>query len=92
MHNFQTNYDKILQVLNSIEPRNSFLVQIRKPKLLDKELIAINLTSEYMGIDSESQLFRILPLSLLNKIERSVYNRRKRKLFYAQDQIRKKLV
>ena len=93
MHNFQANYDKILQVLNSIEPRNSFLVQIRKPKLSDKELISINLTSEYMGLDSESQLFRVLPFNLLNKIERSVvYNRRKRKLFYAQDQIRKKLV
>ena len=92
MHNFQANYDKILQVLNSIEPRNSFLTQIRKPKLSDKELISMNLTSEYMGIDSESQLFRILPLSLYSKIERSVYNRRKRKLFYAQDQIRKKLV
>ncbi|CAM1333307.1 IS982 family transposase [Tenacibaculum aestuariivivum] len=91
MHNFQANYDKILQVLNSIESKNSFLVQIRKPKLSDKELISINLTSEYMGIDSESQLFRILPPSLLNKIERSVYNLRKRKLFYAQDQIRKKL-
>ena len=45
-----------------------------------------------MGIDSEFQLFRTLALSLLKKIERSVYNRRMRKLFYAQDQIRKKLV
>ena len=61
MHNFQANYDKILQVLNSIEPRNSFLTQIRKPKMSDKELISMNLTSEYMGIDSETQLFRILP-------------------------------
>jgi len=92
MHNFQANYDKILQVLNSIEPRDFFLVQIRKPKLSDKEFISINLTSECIGVDSESQLFRILPLSLFNKIERSVYNRRKRKLFYTQDQIRKKLV
>ena len=92
MHNFQANYDKILQVLNTIESRNSFITQIRKPKLCDKELISINLTSEYMGIDSESQLFRILPINLFNKIERSVYNRRKRKLFYAQNQIRLKLV
>lgn len=44
-----------------------------------------------MSVDSESQLFRILPSSLLNKIERPVYNQRKRKLFYAQDQIYKKL-
>ncbi len=53
---------------------------------------SINLTSEYMGIDSECLLFRILHLSLFNKIERSVYNRRKRKLFSAQNEIRKKLV
>ena len=41
----------------------------------------MNLTSEYMGIDSERQLFRLLPPSLCERIERSVYNRRKRKLF-----------
>lgn len=65
--------------------------QIRKPKLSDIELIAIDLTSEYMSIDSEYQLFRILPSCLSNKIERSVYNRRKRKLFSKRESIRKKL-
>ena len=54
-------------------------------------MIAINLTSEYMSIDSECQLFRVLPIDLLTKIERSVYNRRKRKLFFAIELIRKKL-
>lgn len=91
MHNFRANYEKILQVLNEIEPKDSFLFQIRTPKLTDKELIAINLTSEYMGIDSEHQLFRVLPTSLLSKIERSVYNRRKRRLFSYIEKIRKKL-
>jgi hypothetical protein len=42
----------------------------------------MNLTAEYMSIDSENQLFRILPESLKIKIERSVYNRRKRKLIF----------
>ena len=92
MHNFQANYDKILQVLNTIEPKDSFINQIRKAKLSDKELISINLTSEYMSIDSECQLFRILPFDLSQKIERSVYNRRKRNLFEFQEQIRQKLV
>ena len=92
MYNFQANYDKILQVLNTIESKDSFKHQIRKPKLSDKNLIAINLTSEYMNLDSECQLFRILPLSLSQKIERSVYNRRKRNLFEFQEQIRQKLV
>ncbi len=91
MHNFQANYDKIFDILNKIEKLNSFIVQIRKPKLSDKELIAINLTAEYIGVDSECQLFRILPLHLKNRIERSVYNRRKRRLFDAQNKIRLKL-
>jgi hypothetical protein len=51
----------------------------------------MNLTSEYMNIDSECQLFRILPEVLGSKIERSVYNRRKRKLFTATEFIREKL-
>ncbi len=34
-----------------------YLHQIRTPKLRDKELIAIDLTSECMSIDSECQLF-----------------------------------
>ena len=92
MHNFQANYDKILQVINSLGTKNSFKHQIRKPRLSDKELIAMNLTSEYMSIDSECQLFRILPFDLLQKIERSVYNRRKRYLFEFQEQIRLQLV
>lgn len=91
MHNFQTNYDKILEVLNSIEPKSNFLHQIRKPKLTDKELIAINLTSEFMSIDSEHQLFRLLPKKLASKIERSVYNRRRRRLFDTIELIRVQL-
>ena len=91
MHNFTTNYEIILEVLNQIGIQSSFLKQIRIPKLSDKELIAINLTAEYMGIDSEYQLFRVLPKSILSLIERSVYNRRKRKLFSFINQIREKL-
>ena len=45
-----------------------------------------------MGIDSECQLFRVLPPSLSSLIERSVYNRRKRKLFSDQQNLRLKLV
>lgn len=92
MYNFHANYTKILQVLTQLETKDSFIRQIRKPKLSDKELIAINLTSEYMGIDSECQLFRVLPSCLHQNIERSVYNRRKRNLFMFQEQIRQKLV
>jgi len=44
-----------------------------------------------MGIDIECQLFRKTPFSLKSKIERSVYNRRKRKLFQPLEFIRKLL-
>lgn len=91
MHNFQANYDKILDVLVRLDSKMNYLHQIRKPKLSDKELIAIDLTSEYMSIDSECQLFRILPNNLFHKIERSVYNRRKRKLFSYKELLRKEL-
>ncbi|EDP97683.1 transposase [Kordia algicida OT-1] len=92
MHNFQANYDKILEVLKSLNTKMDYLHQIRKPKLRDLELVSIDLTSEYMSIDSECQLFRILPKKLSSKIERSVYNRRRRKLFSFKESLRKELV
>lgn len=91
MNNFSTNYGKILDTLQQFENKMNFLNQIRKPKLSDIELIAIDLSSEYMSIDSEYQLFRILPEELRSRIERSVYNRRKRKLFQHRELLRKKL-
>jgi hypothetical protein len=92
MHNFRANYEKILEVLKGLEfESENFLSQIRKPRLTDLKVIAINLTSEYMSIDSEYQLFRILPVEITSLIERSVYNRRKRKLFVYMERIRKLL-
>ena len=57
MNNFEANYGKILATLQQIEIKMSFLHQIRTPKLSDIELIAIDLTAEYPGTDSEYQLF-----------------------------------
>lgn len=91
MNNFTRSYLKILETLQQVEYKMNFLNQKRKPKLSDIELIAVDLTSEYMSIDSEYQLFRTLPPELFAKIERSVYNRRKRKLFYYRESLRKKL-
>jgi len=91
MNNFSANYEKILETLQKVENKMNYLHQVRKPKLSDMELIAIDLTSEYMSIDSEYQLFRILPDYLSHRIERSVYNRRRRGLFYYREQLRKKI-
>lgn len=57
----------------------------------DLELISLSLTAEFMGIDSENDLFRNLPESFLLKIERSVYNRRRRNLFDHTNSIHLKL-
>ena len=69
----------------------NFLHQIRKPKLSDIELISIDLTSKYMSIDLEYQLFWVLPKYLSQCIERSVYNRRKKGLFYHLEQLGKQI-
>ncbi|RXM37490.1 IS982 family transposase, partial [Chryseobacterium sp. CH21] len=82
---------KILETLIKIESKMNFLNQIRKPQLSDLELISIDLTSEFMGIDSERDLFRKLPYHLSSRIDRSVYNRRKRNLFAYRDSLRKKI-
>ena len=89
MNNFSANYVKILDILKQVEEKRNFLNQIRISKLSDIELIAMDITAEYMSIDSEYQLFRKLPIELSSQIERSVYNRRKRKLFYHRERIRK---
>ena len=59
--------------------------------LSDIEVVSMNLTAEYLGIDSECDLFRKLPRELSSNIERSVYNRRRRKLFPYLEGIRIKL-
>ena len=92
MNNFIQNYEIILKNLQELPIDSQCFVQIRKPKLSNIELIAMNLTAEYMSIDSECQLFRTISGSYLEDlIERSVYNRRKRKLFSLTEQIRQKL-
>jgi hypothetical protein len=92
MSNFIQNYEIILKHLQSLNISLDSFQQIRKPKLGNLELIAMNITAEYMGIHSELQLFRdIKSTPLEDLIERSVYNRRKRILFPQIEQVRKTL-
>jgi hypothetical protein len=91
MNNFSESYEKIFEVLSSFSSKTNFRNQIRTPRLSDLELIALNLTSEYLSIDSELQLFRVLPTHLTDRIERSVYNRRKRALYPELEALREKL-
>lgn len=57
MNSFIQNYKIILENIEKYEIHFDFL-QIRKPKLSNIELIAMNLTAEFMGINSECQVFR----------------------------------
>lgn len=92
MSNFEANYKLILNELQKLEFSDNCYFKPIKPKLSDLELVAINVTAEYLSIDSEYQLFRNLKGTYLSdKIERSVYNKRKRKLFNWMEEIRKEL-
>ena len=87
MNNFLANVEKIFETLKQFETNINLKNQIRKPKLSDLELIAVDLTAEYMSIDSERQLFRVLPQEISSRIERSVYNKRRRALFYEKHRL-----
>jgi hypothetical protein len=91
MSNLNANYERILEVLRKISKEQLLTYQRRKPKMSDLELITLSLTAEFMGVDSENDLFRNLPASFLAKIERSVYNRRRRNLVPHLEIIRLKL-
>ena len=92
MNNFIQNYEIILNNLQKLEVDFNVFKQVRKPKLSNMDLIAMNITAEYMSIDSECQLFRVISGTYLQGlIERSVYNKRKRKLFSILENVRKTL-
>jgi len=91
MNNLNANYERILEVLRKLSKEQLISYQRRTPKMSDLELISLSLTSEFLGIDSESDLFRKIPEAIFIKIERSVYNRRRRKLVSYLDVLRLKL-
>ena len=91
MNTFSTNYKRILEVLREISKEQLLPYQRRRPRLSDLELVCLSLTAEFMGIDSENDLFRKLPENISSRIERSVYNRRRRRLAENLDGIRLEL-
>ena len=92
MNNLIQNYNIILKELTNTCKHITTTKQIRLPKMSDLELVALNVTAEYMSINSELQLFRCISgTDLDGKIERSVYNKRKRKLLPYIEKIRETL-
>jgi hypothetical protein len=91
MSNLESSYTKILGLLHTLEPQDNFLKQRRLPKLNDKQLIALALAAESLGIDSERHLFKQLPASLAGQIDRSVFNRRRRQLTFKVELLRQRM-
>ena len=92
MNNLIQNYEIILKELTATCKHIKSNKQIRLPKMSDLELVALNITAEYMSINSELQLFRCISgTDLDGKIERSVYNKRRRRLFPYIEKIRETL-
>lgn len=89
MHNLKTNFVKILDICKSemadmLLSDGNFFKYRHFPKLSDIEIVALSITSETLGIDSENQLFSKLRTEyradFLNLIDRSNYNRRRKRL------------
>ena len=93
MSNIVKNYFRVLEVISSLNCDLECKYRAgRKDKMSDLEVIALSLTAEFMSIDSENSLFNQLKDGQIsNLIERSQFNKRRRKLFLFSDQVRTKL-
>ena len=90
MSNIVKNYLRVLEVISSLNCEMEYKSGVgAKVKMSDIELVALSLTSEYMSIDSENDLFKqLVNSSIPNLIERSQFNKRRRKLFDFSEKIR----
>lgn len=93
MSNIAKNYFRVLEVVSSLNCESEFKSGVgRKKKMSDIEVVALSLTAEFMSIDSENSLFKqINTAAIPNLIERSQFNKRRRKLFLFCEQARMKL-
>jgi hypothetical protein len=89
MHNLKTNFDKFFQQINitlsdMLSSDGNFKHYPSKPKLSDNAILALNLCSEALGIDSENYFWSKLKTDHSTDfpvlIDRCNYNRRKKSL------------
>ena len=90
MHDLRSNFDKFFKITksvfnNRINSYDNFFAYRNRPKLSDCEIIALAITSESLGIDSENYLWGKLKNNysswLPHLIDRSNYNRRRKRLY-----------
>jgi hypothetical protein len=95
MHDIKSNFDKILPIVNSFFKKMQIKRPGSPPKFTDAEVVTLSLVSESLGIDSENLLFNKLKTeyrdAFPNLIDRSRYNRRRRKLGRIIERLRKYL-
>jgi len=90
MHNIKTNFDKFFQLSKLhlkdfiVDSSNNFQFYRNKPKMSDCEIIALSLCAEALSIDSENTFWKKLKIEysndFINLIDRSNYNKRRRRL------------
>ena len=93
MSNIIKKYLRVLEVISSLNCELEYKSEVgRKQKMSDLEVVALSLTAEFMSIDSENSLFKeINKQQRPNLIERSQFNKRRRKLFLFSEEVRTKL-
>jgi len=93
MSNIINNYQRILETIRPLYDSLDHEKKVgRTPKMSDIEVVALSLTAEYMSIDSENSLFeRLKEPSIDNLLERSQFNKRRKKLFGLTERIRVEL-
>jgi hypothetical protein len=97
MHNLKTNFDKILETVkqfsgNLVNEKGNISRRGVVPKFSDLEVVALSLTAEALGIDSENYLFHKLNKEYLadfpNLVSRRQYNQRRKLLFGLTSSVR----
>lgn len=93
MSNIVKKYFRVLEVVTSLNCKLEYKSDVgRKQKMSDLEVVALSLTAEFMSIDSENSLFKeINKQQIPNLIDRSQFNKRRRKLFLFLEEVRTKL-
>ncbi len=100
MHNLKTNFDKFFNITKSVfknhlNESDNFYLYPNKPKLSDCEIIALSVTGESIGIDSENYFWGKLKSDhkqdFPNLIDRSNFNRRRKHLYPYIEQLNKYL-
>ena len=100
MHNLKTNFDRFFDITksvfkNQVNSFDNFFNYRNRPKLSDCQIIALTVTSESIGIDSESYFWGKLKNDhkhdFPDLIDRSNYNRRRKRLYPLIEELNKSL-